>query len=117
MALLRRAEIVNDEGVHQYNQWFWWCPGCDMAHSFADGEKGWTFNGNLEKPTVQPSIMTWPVGRGGVHDAAHPGCHVFITDGMIHYLGDCFHTLKGQTVPMVALPDWLANERNDGDGA
>ena len=108
MTLLRRAEVVDSEGAHQYNQWFWWCPACDLAHSFADGEKGWTFNGDLERPTVQPSILTWSNGRDNAQ-----GCHVFITDGMIQYLGDSFHTLAGQTVPMVALPDWL-EERQDG---
>lgn len=108
MTLLRRAEIVDQNGAHQYNQWFWWCPACAMPHSFADGEKGWTFNGDLEKPTIRPSIRTWSHGHDDLGS-----CHVFITEGMIDYLGDCFHTFKGQTVPMVALPDWLAEQEND----
>jgi len=49
----------------------------------------------MEKPTVTPSIrMTGKIN-----------CHVYLTDGMIHFLGDCQHALAGKIVPMV---DWDA---------
>lgn len=31
-------------------------------------------------------------------------CHSFVTDGRIQFLGDCTHSLAGQTVD---LPDWV----------
>jgi hypothetical protein len=34
-------------------------------------------------------------------------CHTFIKAGMIEFLGDCTHKLKGQTVPLPPLPDWI----------
>ena len=97
MALITKREATQD-GQHLYYQWFWWCPGCDAAHIFTDQ---WSFNGDEQKPTVQPSILT---SKG-----TEVRCHVFITDGTIQYLSDCWHTLKGQTVPMVELPGWLAS--------
>ncbi len=64
-----------------------------MGHRF---DKTWTFNGDMEKPTLSPSYMT------GFDNYKKNLCHSFIKDGKIQFLGDCFHELKGQTVE---LPD------------
>lgn len=86
-----------------------WCPACKDTHSFAldnpqhNGAK-WVWDGNVEAPTVSPSMRIrwgsqadpkWPA-RGGV-------CHYTLTMGMINYCGDCTHELKGHSVP---LPPW-----------
>ena len=34
-------------------------------------------------------------------------CHTFIRAGQIEFLGDCTHALKGQTIPLPPLPDWV----------
>lgn len=76
------------------------CPGCKWEHLL---DLGWTFNGNLEKPTFSPSLL--------VHNSPPPDgrCHSFIADGKIRFLDDCTHELKGQTV---GLPDVeFASER------
>jgi len=74
------------------------CPGCNYSHPFEIdcAERGWTWNGSLEKPTFTPSLLC---------DAQRPErrCHSFVTDGKIQFLGDCHHALAGQTVE---LPDW-----------
>jgi hypothetical protein len=70
-----------------------WCPGCETCH-WIDGR--WTFNGNMEKPTIRASILV------GVDTP--PRCHIFVTDGQIKYLNDCTHKLAGQTIDMVPLP-------------
>ena len=60
----------------------------------------WEFNGDMDKPTFSPSILSkWP-GPGSVKI-----CHSFVRDGKIQFLADCTHDLKGQTVdlPDVAL--------------
>lgn len=79
------------------------CPGCGMAHGLnVDRSKKpcWDFNGNFEKPTFTPSVLTtYPYGE----DQKKVVCHSFITDGKIRFLHDCTHKLKGQTVD---LPDW-----------
>lgn len=86
--------------------WFW-CPGCDEAHAVSVGgsEEGpkWTWNGSVDRPTFQPSLLTW---KG---DDARPRkrCHSFITDGRIQFLSDCSHPLANQTVDIPAPPAWL----------
>ena len=93
----------------------WWCPGCDHANGVGPG---WSFNGDLLKPTFQPSIKTTWTMHGGEDSPStdHPDsecarlgcvfhcCHLYITDGTLKYLGDCTHPLRGQTVPMVEWP-------------
>jgi len=70
------------------------CPGCKKGHYF--DTKVWTFNGDMDKPTIRASILTY---------ASDPSkrCHSLVTDGKIEFLGDCAHALKGQTVD---LPDF-----------
>jgi len=82
------------------------CPGCQSddagsGHVFAvklnDGSPGWTFNGDLEKPTFHPSMLARCTL--GPEKREHR-CHSFVTDGRIQYLGDCTHSLRGQTVEL-----------------
>ncbi|WP_026790330.1 DUF6527 family protein [Pleomorphomonas oryzae] len=101
------------------------CPGCRESHivrvrSEGSGH-GWTWNGDVVKPTFSPSILLTGLetvrdekGRWTgewVKDAAGQPvplvCHSFITDGRIQFLGDCTHALAGQTVD---LPDWSDDE-------
>lgn len=39
-----------------------WCPGCRAAHSISfsgDLTPRWTFDGNMERPTISPSILAY----------------------------------------------------------
>lgn len=72
-----------------------WCPGCDMAHCVDDTK--WSFNGDLERPTIQPSVLV----QGSAWQ--NLTCHFFVTSGRIQFLTDSTHLLAGQTVE---LPDW-----------
>ncbi|WP_437178628.1 DUF6527 family protein [Labrys neptuniae] len=70
----------------------------------------WGFNGNHEKPTFTPSIrVSWnepsdiPEEFDDTSKDRQLVCHSFVTDGQIQFLGDCTHSLAGQTVP---LPDF-----------
>ena len=47
----------------------------------------WTWNGSTDRPTLKPSVRT----RGG--DFL---CHSFVTDGMVQFLLDSSHELKGR---------------------
>lgn len=74
-----------------------WCPGCDSPHLF---DLRWEFNGDVDNPTFSPSLLV--NGR----EPRHPNilrCHSFVRNGKIEFLGDCEHTLAGQTVE---LPDY-----------
>lgn len=79
------------------NDYVFFCPGCGYGHRFVTEPPGipgiWQFNNDFEKPTVNPSILVF-------QDDPSKRCHLFIKDGMIQFLGDCFHKLKNQTVPL-----------------
>ena len=81
--------------------WFFWCPGCQCLHSIKT--PGWTFNGDLEKPTVSPSILV--NGNPACHNPMAKRCHSFVRDGKIQFLGDCEHELRGQTVDLPDIED------------
>ncbi|PTM61927.1 DUF6527 family protein [Phreatobacter oligotrophus] len=95
------------------------CPGCDEIHGIQVGEgpgPRWGFNGDYDRPTFEPSILTRFTRRltedeidrimaGERLDIPQTVCHSFIADGQIQFLGDCTHALAGQTVP---LPDFDA---------
>lgn len=74
-----------------------YCPGCECYHmAWTQHPNGvgaqWSFNGSVDKPTFQPSILnTYPDGRV---------CHLYVREGKIEYLSDCFHDLAGQTIEM-----------------
>ena len=80
------------------------CPGCEMRHVIRveprDGKPCWSYNGNPDAPTFQPSVFVNPPGP--YHTDSTPSCHSFVTDGQVQFLTDCTHALAGQTVP---LPD------------
>lgn len=86
--------ISNEPGMYIF-----WCPGCKTAHQI---NSRWKFDGNMEKPTISPSILV-----NGRPDATYtmPRCHLFVEKGRIRFLGDCDHELKGQTVDMIPLDD------------
>ena len=79
------------------------CPGCGEQHWFwTKNLHGpvWTFNGDMDKPTVRASIKVTTRLPDGDRI-----CHSFVTDGRIQFLDDCTHALRGQTVELPEIPD------------
>lgn len=79
------------------------CPGCRTAHVVpTSGPNAWGFNGDVERPTLTPSILVHSHGaldeQGQRYET--PRCHSFVTDGRIAYCGDSTHALAGQTVEL-----------------
>lgn len=104
------------------------CPGCGLRHLLwvkrdpsdplkANGPT-WGYNGDPEKPTLTPSILSRS-GHYGTHFKAGDGCwcdfesrsgraspfkcsicHSYVTDGKIQFLSDCTHALADKTVEM-----------------
>jgi hypothetical protein len=70
------------------------CPGCNKPHVVGTG---WHFNGDMERPTFEPSVL---VTGGG--DPTYR-CHSYVTGGRIQFLSDCSHALAGQTVDLPAI--------------
>lgn len=83
-----------------------WCPGCDGPHAIGLRPPGpvWSWNGDRERPTFSPSVLsTYDGSDADTPDGIPSRCHSFVTDGRILFLGDCSHKLAGQAVD---LPDW-----------
>jgi hypothetical protein len=117
IVVARRVHYRKDGKSHKVTYHRYWCPGCDALHSIAvrpgsqPNGASWGFTGTLEKPTYTPSQLSeW----NGVKDGKtiKQRCHTFIREGMIQFLNDCTHALKGQTVPLPPLPDWVVGERD-----
>jgi hypothetical protein len=96
---LYSGDAKNDAEAEDITLIFY-CPGCKSHHPYRikGREPKWTWNGSMDKPTFTPSLMvngTRPESR----------CHVFVTNGEIQFLPDCFHELKGTTIPLPEC-DW-----------
>ena len=100
---------VDDHG-DRYDALMFVCPGCaeiggsgfHMLPVSGDASKRpvWTWDGNLDAPTLSPSILT-----SGNEPARR--CHSFLKAGVFEFLSDCAHSLAGQNVPMLDLPEWV----------
>jgi len=78
-----------------------WCPGCHCAHTVRiTGTHPWQWNRDADRPTFDPSIVTW-FEQDGVQVGR---CHSFVRNGEIEFLNDCDHELRGQRVPLPAWP-------------
>ena len=95
------------------------CPGCrQMHHVTVDGSRGWTFNGDGDRPTFSPSVLVKgavpitdeehaSIMAGGTIEPKPLACHSFVTDGRIRFSADSSHALAGQTAD---LPELSVNE-------
>lgn len=102
--------IYKDEetGEVWHHQFIYWCAGCGYEHAFALRSEGGhhEFNGDLNVPTVSPSLLENRV----------PGklCHSFIKAGVIQYLNDCHHHLRGMIMQLPDIDFELNKRKNDG---
>lgn len=117
VALLRK--VSHNEMT--YDVLVFWCPGCER---YRDGDPEpagglhmlpisgdpsrrptWTFDGNLKRPTLSPSILT----KFTLAEIPFV-CHSFLRNGVFEFLGDCTHKYANQKVPIPPLPDWVVKE-------
>lgn len=66
-----------------------------------EGTGCWTWNGDTEKPTLRPSVLTEGITRIG--EKVKFRCHTWVTDGKAQFLDDCSHDLRGQTIDMLEV--------------
>jgi len=59
----------------------------------------WTFNGDINKPTFNPSLLN----HIEHNDYPKYRCHLYVKEGKIQYLNDCTHKLAGQIINMVEI--------------
>lgn len=84
-----------------------WCQGCEHAHHVElVGEKRWTFSNDPIQPTIIPSYRAFipTYDDAGKLVSERTICHLFVTSGVIIFLNDCAHALKGQTLPLQPFP-------------
>ena len=85
---------LNKDTVSMY------CSGCDALHTVpvnTTAPNAWTFNGDVESPTLAPSLLVNSPNANTEHSQR---CHSFIRNGQWQYLNDCTHELAGETVDM-----------------
>ena len=93
-----KIEILNSpDGTP--NAWMFYCVACKDHHSYTMN-RGWSFNGDFEKPTFTPSLLVRWEFNG---EQPEKRCHLFVQDGKIKYCGDCTHSMAGQTIDMVDI--------------
>lgn len=95
---MARVKLVTRDGIEGVR---FHCPGCDCSHFVytqpnTDWGYHWHFNGDVESPTLSPSVDGLGPDRKG-------RCHSHVTDGRIAYLPDSTHALSGQTVDLPEL--------------
>lgn len=125
---MSKAKIVRDTQGRFYGI-RWTCPGCDVntrgsgAHilpvnwlppgeteesPIVAGKPHWGFNGDMERPSFTPSVLsTCDEWQGDDVPAKKHVCHSFVgcngaAPGQIIFLGDSTHELANKTVD---LPD------------
>lgn len=83
----------------------YWCSGCEHIHIVnvvPDEKPAWGWNGDVNKPTLTPSIRTfWPKNE---EQSEATRCHHFLRDGVIEFLDDsAAHQVRGKH-PLEAIP-------------
>jgi hypothetical protein len=85
------ARIKNEHSPEGHEQVAFFCPGCESHHfvNVGKGSPSHKWNGDVEKPTFSPSLLS-PEQR-------NKRCHAFVTNGQIKFLSDCEHEYAGET--------------------
>lgn len=71
-----------------------------MQKGKREGTGNWTWNGNVDAPTLRPSVLTRMPSSLGIRV-----CHSFIKDGQIQFLADCSHEFAGKIMDLLEV-DW-----------
>jgi len=104
--------------THNNTHLEFFCVGCDETHSVrVEKPTDWQFNGDLESPTLNPSVLIRSGHYMNEHKQGDPcwctaeidtafhckRCHTFVRNGMIEFLSDCSHSFAGQTIELPEL--------------
>lgn len=89
---------LRDNGNGEYVFYCSGCHGHHLVNTLVKNKHGsiWRFNGDMNNPTFHPSIHIWQEGINGKETI----CHSIITSGIIQYVNDSRHDLKGQMIEL-----------------
>jgi hypothetical protein len=106
---------IDDHGL-KYKALAFICPACKenegtglhiLSVNSEEKKPSWNWDGFIETPTLEPSILT----RG----ADGFVCHSYLRDGKFEFLSDCTHSMVNmKNVELPDLPDWFIEERKNG---
>lgn len=63
-----------------------------------EGTSNWTWNGDLNAPTLRPSILTTWEGGDPFQKVV---CHSYVENGVVSFLYDSSHDLSGKSRPLL----------------
>jgi hypothetical protein len=98
-----------------------WCPACEATHTLP---KSWVFNGNVTRPTFNPSFeQTFVHWSGAIDKATGLGlgvreeriCHYIIADGLIQFCSNSWHK-RSDIVAMPPIPPHLRDDARETQG-
>lgn len=102
--------VDGDDPRKQFVGYMFECPGCGSWHSLrtvpGGGYPCWEFDGDMEKPTFKPSIISRWDKWVGPQDSGHfeeQVCHFFLRKGVFEFLSDCTHSKAGEKLPMIPI--------------
>lgn len=121
MAIVMRRRV--DDHGRKYSAIYHWCPACEALHGVwvneqrgDDAKTKWTFNGDMQKPTFNPSVRCFTThddeGELLPNGEQRTLCHYFVRDGAIDFCGDNPHAFNSKTrVPMPEIPaNWFSED-------
>lgn len=121
MKLLQPVVDQTDQLIG-YNHW---CPGCKQKHFIPTRQyrqpkpnPAWTFNGDLSKPTFNPSVRVFIPAHewDGVKYPEKTLCHYFIRNGELDFCGDSAHQFAGRLIPMEGVVTMAENQSGGNTG-
>lgn len=87
-----KAQVVDRKGIKHLKLKF---PGPIPVRVIpVEGDQGWEWNGDCEKPTIRPSL------RSSMNEHV---CHSYVTDGRIQFLDDSTHEMAGQQADLLDI--------------
>ena len=89
--------VATSDSDPEHKTLLWVCPGCGDTHACQvagshTGRAMWGWDRSLTEPTLTPSVLKVAPGKR---------CHSFVKGGVVQFLGDCEHHLKGQSIRML----------------
>lgn len=72
---------------------WYYCHGCQELHNVP--AERWNWNGDVENPTLSPSVRHYYPASDGRPEKTT--CHYHVQGGKINYCGDCDHAFNGKT--------------------
>lgn len=94
-----------------------WCPGCEQMHVLPHS---WSFNGDVERPTFNPSfkhegmrrVFVSGEWRGDWERDANGNtipfvCHYILTAGVLNFCNDSTHAMAGKSIALPTLPEGI----------